>query len=59
MITLFPKLVLASNNQGKLTEFEQLFTHANLPIQIIPQSEFSIDDALEDGLSFIENALST
>lgn len=57
MITLFPKLVLASNNQGKLTEFEQLFTHANLPIQIIPQSEFSIDDALEDGLSFIENAI--
>lgn len=51
------KLVLASNNHGKLTEFEQLFANANLPVQVIPQSQFSIPDAIEDGLSFIENAI--
>lgn len=53
----FSKLILASNNQGKLTEFEQLFAHANLPIEVIPQGKFDIPDAIEDGLSFIENAL--
>lgn len=51
------QLVLASNNQGKLAEFEQLFAHANLPIAIVPQSQFDIPDAIEDGLSFVENAI--
>lgn len=53
----FQKLVLASNNQGKLAEFEQLFANANLPIEVIPQGNFNIPDAIENGLSFIENAL--
>lgn len=53
----FAKLVLASNNQGKLAEFEQLFSQANLPIEVLPQGKFGIPDAVEDGLSFIENAL--
>lgn len=56
---IFPtrQLVLASNNQGKLAEFKQLFEQANLQITVIPQGQLGIDDAVEDGLSFIENAL--
>lgn len=53
----FSDLVLASNNQGKLAEFQQLFAQANLPIQVIPQSQFGVEDAVEDGLSFVENAI--
>lgn len=49
--------VLASNNKGKLAEFERLFGQANLDIKIIPQGELNIDDAVEDGLSFVENAI--
>ncbi|MDO4223063.1 MAG: RdgB/HAM1 family non-canonical purine NTP pyrophosphatase [Acinetobacter sp.] len=51
------KLVLASNNQGKLAEFSHLFEQLNLPIQVIPQGQLKIDDAVEDGLSFVENAI--
>lgn len=56
---IFPtrQLVLASNNQGKLAEFKQLFEQANLEITVIPQGQLGIEDAIEDGLSFIENAL--
>lgn len=50
-------LVLASNNQGKLAEFQQLFEHANLSIDVVPQSQFHVEDAIEDGLSFVENAI--
>ncbi len=51
------KWVLASNNQGKLTEFQNLFDKANLPVRIVPQGQLGIDDAVENGLSFIENAI--
>lgn len=51
------KWVLASNNQGKLTEFQNLFDKANLPVHIVPQGQLGIDDAVEDGLSFVENAI--
>lgn len=54
---LFPQLVLASNNQGKLAEFQHLFADAQLPVEVIPQGQLQIADAIEDGLSFIENAL--
>ena len=47
--------VLASNNAGKLREFEQLFTH--LGLKLVPQAQFDVEDADETGLSFIENAL--
>lgn len=50
-------IVLASNNQGKLAEFQTLFDNANLNLNIIPQGELGITDADETGLSFIENAL--
>lgn len=49
--------VLASNNKGKLAEFERLFAAANLEITIIPQGLLDIEDAIEDGLSFVENAI--
>ena len=47
--------VLASNNAGKLREFNDLL--APLAIKIQPQAELEVPDAIEDGLSFIENAL--
>ncbi|MGB2140670.1 MAG: RdgB/HAM1 family non-canonical purine NTP pyrophosphatase [Psychrobacter sp.] len=49
--------VLASNNKGKLAEFERLFAAANLDITITPQGQLNIADAIEDGLSFVENAI--
>ena len=47
--------VLASNNAGKLREFEQLFS--GLGLEVLPQAQFGVEDADETGLSFIENAL--
>ena len=47
--------VLASNNAGKLREFEQLFSR--LGLEVLPQAQFGVEDADETGLSFIENAL--
>lgn len=47
--------VLASNNAGKVTEFAELL--APLNINIKPQKEFDVEDAIEDGLSFVENAI--
>ncbi|MCU4388767.1 RdgB/HAM1 family non-canonical purine NTP pyrophosphatase [Acinetobacter haemolyticus] len=51
------KLVLASNNKGKIAEFEHLFQQLNLSTEIIPQGKLNIEDAIEDGLSFVENAI--
>lgn len=51
------KWVLASNNKGKLAEFKRLFAEANLDVTIVPQGQLNIDDAVEDGLSFVENAI--
>ena len=50
-------LVLASNNKGKISEFETLFEQLNLPIEVIAQGQLNIEDAVEDGLSFVENAI--
>ncbi len=49
------KIVLASNNAGKVKEINQLL-HKQA-INVIPQAEYGVEDAIEDGLSFIENAL--
>ncbi|KAA8734551.1 RdgB/HAM1 family non-canonical purine NTP pyrophosphatase [Acinetobacter qingfengensis] len=51
------ELVLASNNKGKIAEFELLFSELNLNTTIIPQGQLHIEDAIEDGLSFVENAI--
>lgn len=50
-------LVLASNNKGKIAEFEKMFSDLNLPVDVIPQGQLNIEDAIEDGLSFVENAI--
>ncbi|APR69352.1 RdgB/HAM1 family non-canonical purine NTP pyrophosphatase [Acinetobacter haemolyticus] len=50
-------LVLASNNKGKVAEFEHLFQQLSLPVEITPQGKLDIEDAVEDGLSFVENAI--
>ena len=50
-------LVLASNNKGKIAEFEKMFAELKLPVEVIPQGKLNIEDAVEDGLSFIENAI--
>lgn len=49
------KIVLASNNTGKLKEFERLFQPAH--IEVVTQKSLGIDSAIEDGLSFVENAI--
>ena len=50
-------LVLASNNKGKIAEFEKLFEQLALPVTVVPQGQLNIADAVEDGLSFVENAI--
>ncbi len=49
------KLVLASNNAGKVKEFQALL--APLNFQIIPQGELGIPSAEEPHHTFVENAL--
>jgi XTP/dITP diphosphohydrolase len=49
------KIVLASNNAGKLKEFQELFSVTSVTLQ--PQAELGVADVEETGLSFIENAL--
>ena len=49
------RIVLASNNKGKVREIGQLL--ANRHLEVVPQSEFNIPDADETGLSFVENAI--
>lgn len=49
------KIVLASSNQGKLREIQQVLAHFEM--QLLPQSEFNVSDAVESGLTFVENAL--
>lgn len=52
---MFSKLVLASNNPGKLREFAALF--APFAIEVLPQSAFAIPEAEEPHDTFLENAL--
>jgi XTP/dITP diphosphohydrolase len=49
------KLVLASNNRGKLAELRELL--ADRDIELIAQAELGISDIEETGLTFVENAL--
>jgi XTP/dITP diphosphohydrolase len=52
---VFNKLVIASNNPGKLREIGQIL--APLGMEVIPQSAFKVPEAEEPHASFIENAL--
>ena len=49
------KIVIASNNSGKLNEFYHLLKP--LGIQVLPQSEFNVTEAEEPYSTFVENAL--
>ncbi len=49
------KLVLASSNPGKLKEIRNLLSNSGKAI--VNQAELGIDDAIENGSSFMENAL--
>ena len=49
------KLVIASNNPGKLRELQ--LTLASLSIEILTQAQLGIDEADEPHCTFIENAL--
>lgn len=48
-------VVLASGNAGKLKEFNALFEPMGWTVR--PQAEWDVPEAVEDGLSFVENAL--
>ena len=49
------KVVLATGNAGKVKELSALL--AGMGFEIIPQSAFDFEEAIEDGLSFVENAI--
>lgn len=49
------KIVLASNNAGKVREINQLL--ADQQTQVVPQKEFGIEDIEETGFTFVENAI--
>lgn len=49
------KLVLASNNAGKLAELQAMF--ASLGLELVRQSELGIGEAEEPFRTFVENAL--
>jgi len=52
---LMTEIVLASSNEGKLRELNYLLENKGL--KVVPQSRFGIPDAVESGLTFVENAL--
>lgn len=52
---MIPRLVLASNNAGKLREFRRLLEP--LGLDVVPQAELGIAEADEPHVTFIENAL--
>lgn len=49
------KLVIASNNPGKLREFQAML--APLGIEVLTQAQLGIDEAEEPHCTFVENAL--
>jgi len=49
------KIILASNNRGKIKEIQTLLKP--LAITIIPQREYAVTEIAETGLTFVENAL--
>lgn len=50
------RLVLASNNPGKLRELRQLLA-GDRGLELEPQGELGVPEAVESGQSFLENAL--
>ena len=49
------RIVLASNNPGKVREIDQML--AGIDMQVLPQSQFNTGEVDETGLTFVENAI--
>ena len=49
------RVILASNNPGKLREINAMMT--GLHLEILPQSKFNVPEIEETGATFIENAI--
>ena len=49
------RLVLATSNQGKLAELRPLLADAGY--ELVSQGELGVGDAVEDGRTFVENAI--
>jgi XTP/dITP diphosphohydrolase len=49
------QIILASGNKKKLNELGEILNQFD--VTLTPQSEFQVEDAIEDGLTFVENAI--
>ena len=49
------QIVLASGNKGKLKEFAEIL--AEYGIEVLPQSQFNVEEVPETGTTFVENAI--
>lgn len=49
------QVVLATGNPGKVEEMQRELQSFGL--SVVPQTDFNIGEAIEDGLSFVENAI--
>ncbi len=49
------RIVLASGNAGKVKEINALLQSHG--IEVVSQNEFNVPEAIEDGLTFVENAI--
>ncbi len=49
------KIVLASGNKGKLKEFSEILSEFG--IEVLPQSQFNVEEVPETGTTFVENAI--
>ncbi|MBL4900471.1 MAG: RdgB/HAM1 family non-canonical purine NTP pyrophosphatase [Colwellia sp.] len=49
------KIVLATGNQGKVKELASLLAAHQL--EVLPQSDFNVQDVAETGTTFVENAI--
>jgi XTP/dITP diphosphohydrolase len=51
------KIVIASNNVGKLNEIGAILAPLDIDIEIVPQSSLGVGEAEEPHCTFVENAL--
>jgi XTP/dITP diphosphohydrolase len=54
-IITMKKIVLATSNRGKLAEMKPLL--AGIGVELVTQGSLGVQDAIEDGHTFVENAL--
>ena len=47
------KALIATSNTGKIKEFQKIFSELDL----VSLADLNIEDAIEDGLSFVEIAI--